>query len=233
MGEENEKIEFKTSTAELQSALDSIVAILNKHQKGILYFGVKNDGTPVGQIIGANTLRDVSRAITDHIEPKIFPIVEKVMLNGKECIKVEFEGNNIPYFANGRAFIRVSDEDKKISQKELKNMILQTERKNNKWEEEPSNITIDDIDEETLKKFIEKGNKKVDDKVDDKIKLTMNQQKIIKLILENPYIVREEISQKVGISITSVSNNLKKLTEKGIIKRLGANKNGYWQILKK
>ena len=78
MGEENEKIEFKTSTAELQSALDSIVAILNKHQKGILYFGVKNDGTPVGQIIGANTLRDVSRAITDHIEPKIFPIVEKV-----------------------------------------------------------------------------------------------------------------------------------------------------------
>ena len=41
MGEENEMLEFKTSTAELQSALDSIVAILNKHQKGILYFGVK------------------------------------------------------------------------------------------------------------------------------------------------------------------------------------------------
>lgn len=160
MGEENEKVEFKTSTAELQSALDSIVAILNKHQKGTLYFGVKNDGTPVGQVIGKNTLRDVSRTITDHIEPKIFPIVEKVIINGKECIKVEFEGNDIPYFANGRAFIRVSDEDKKITQKELKKMILQTERKNNKWEELPSNITIDDIDEETLKKFIEKGNKK-------------------------------------------------------------------------
>ena len=160
MGEENEKVEFKTSTAELQSALDSIVAILNKHQKGTLYFGVKNNGTPVGQIIGPNTLRDVSRTITDHIEPKIFPIVEKVIINGKECIKVEFEGNDIPYFANGRAFIRVSDEDKKITQKELKKMILQTERKNNKWEELPSKITIDDIDEETLKKFIEKGNKK-------------------------------------------------------------------------
>ena len=113
MGEENEKVEFKTSTAELQSALDSIVAILNKHQKGTLYFGVKNNGTPVGQIIGPNTLRDVSRTITDHIEPKIFPIVEKVILEGKECIKVEFEGIDIPYFANGRAFIRVSDEDKK------------------------------------------------------------------------------------------------------------------------
>lgn len=160
MGEENEKVEFKTSTAELQSALDSIVAILNKHQKGTLYFGVKNNGKPIGQIIGKNTLRDISRAITDHIEPKIFPIVEKVILDGKDCIEVKFAGNDIPYFANGRAFIRVSDEDKKISQNELRKMIIETERRNNKWEEKSSNITIDDIDEETLKKFVEKGNKR-------------------------------------------------------------------------
>ncbi len=91
MGEENEMLEFKTSTAELSSALDSIVAILNKHQKGTLYFGVKNNGRPVGQTIGTDTLRSVSKAITDHIEPKIYPTVEKVVLNGKECIKVEFE----------------------------------------------------------------------------------------------------------------------------------------------
>ena len=39
-----------------------------------------------------------------------------------------------------------------------------------------------------------------------------------------------ELSEKIGISVTSVSNNLKKLTEKGIIKRIGADKNGYWQI---
>lgn len=37
---------------------------------------------------------------------------------------------------------------------------------------------------------------KVDDKVDDKIRLTINQQKIINLIMENPYIIREEISKK-------------------------------------
>ena len=71
MGEETEILEFKTSTAEIPAALDSIVAILNKHQKGTLYFGVKNNGTPIGQQMGAYTLRDISRAITDHIEPKI------------------------------------------------------------------------------------------------------------------------------------------------------------------
>ena len=124
MGEETEILEFKTSTAELPAALDSIVAILNKHQKGTLYFGVKNNGIPVGQQMGNNTLRDVTRAITDHIEPKIYPIVEKIVLEGKECIKVEFEGEDVPYFSNGRAYIRVGDEDKKLSQKELRKIIL-------------------------------------------------------------------------------------------------------------
>ena len=49
MGEETEVLEFKTSTAELPAALDSIVAILNKHGKGTLYFGIKNNGKAVGQ----------------------------------------------------------------------------------------------------------------------------------------------------------------------------------------
>ncbi len=38
--------------------------------------------------------------------------------------------------------------------------ILKAEEKNNKWEEKPSDITLEDIDEETLKKFIKKGKKK-------------------------------------------------------------------------
>lgn len=36
----------------------------------------------------------------------------------------------------------------------------------------------------------------------------------------NPYIIRKEISEEIKISITSVSNNLKKLVEKGYIERI-------------
>lgn len=79
---------------------------------------------------------------------------------------------------------------------------------------------------------IEKVDDKVDDKIDDKIKLTENQCKIVKLIIENPYILREDISKEIGISVTSVSNNLKKLSQQGIIKRVGANKNVYREIIK-
>lgn len=160
MGEETEVLEFKTSTAEIPAALDSIVAILNKHGKGTLYFGVKNNGTVVGQQMGNNTLRDVTRAISEHIEPKIYPSVEKVVIDNKECIKVEFEGEDAPYLANGRAYIRVGDEDRQLSLKEMKKIILKSEEKNNKWEDRPSNITLEDIDEETLKNFVKKGKEK-------------------------------------------------------------------------
>ena len=43
---EDEFTEFKKTTGELNEAMVSISAILNKHGKGTVYFGIKNDGTP-------------------------------------------------------------------------------------------------------------------------------------------------------------------------------------------
>lgn len=75
LGTETEMPEFKKSTGELKEAVISIVAILNKHQKGELYFGVLNDGTPKGQTVSDKTLRDISRqAVNSRVEPKMFPL---------------------------------------------------------------------------------------------------------------------------------------------------------------
>ena len=70
---ESETLELKKTTSELKEAIISIVAILNKHQKGEVYFGIGRDGEIVGQTVTENTLRDISRTISEHIEPKIFP----------------------------------------------------------------------------------------------------------------------------------------------------------------
>lgn len=59
LGRQNEYIEFKQSTSELDDAMKDISAILNKHGRGILYFGVKNNGDIVGQQIGSETERDI------------------------------------------------------------------------------------------------------------------------------------------------------------------------------
>jgi len=123
---ETEKVELKKSTAELKEAIISISAILNKHNKGVLYFGVKNDGTVIGQDVSESTLRGISQAIASHIEAKIYPEITKEIIDGKECVKVQFSGDEIPYFANGKPYIRVADEDKLMSVNELKKLILKT-----------------------------------------------------------------------------------------------------------
>ena len=79
IGMENEKLEFKKTTSELKEAIMSISAILNKHGNGELYFGIRNDGVPVGLNINEKTMRDISQAVSNHIEPKIYPTISEVL----------------------------------------------------------------------------------------------------------------------------------------------------------
>ncbi|MFH0906424.1 MAG: ATP-binding protein, partial [archaeon] len=109
---EDEFLELKKSTSELKEAIISIVSILNKHQKGILYFGIKNNGEILGQQVSSKTLRDISQAISNNIEPKIYPKIKEEIFDKKKCIIVEFNGNSIPYFAYSKAYLRVADEDR-------------------------------------------------------------------------------------------------------------------------
>ncbi|EPF29215.1 Fic family protein [Treponema medium] len=61
-------------------------------------------------------------------------------------------------------------------------------------------------------------------------KITVNQQKIIQAIKDNPYITQEELAGIVGIARLNIIKNMKKLQEQHIITRVGADKNGYWHI---
>lgn len=153
---ESETLELKRSTSELNDGIISIVAMLNKHQKGKLYFGIRNDGEVIGQTVVEKTIRDVSKSIADHIEPKIYPKITKEVIDGKACIMVDFEGTDTPYFAFGRAYIRVGDEDRQLSAKELQNLILK--KSNVSWETGISDKTIKDVNSKTLRQFVRKAN---------------------------------------------------------------------------
>ena len=61
-------------------------------------------------------------------------------------------------------------------------------------------------------------------------KITVNQQKIIQAIKENPYITQEELAAAVGIARLNIIKNMKKLQQQRVITRVGADKNGYWRI---
>ena len=61
-------------------------------------------------------------------------------------------------------------------------------------------------------------------------KVTANQQKIIDVIKNNPFITQKELAEIVGIAKKNIVSNMKKLQKNGLIKRVGADKNGYWQV---
>ncbi len=157
LGKENEMIEFKKSTSEISNAMKSISAMLNKFGKGSIYFGVKNNGDAIGQQISDNTLRDISRKIFEEIKPVIYPIIYEIE-NMPVIIKVDFFGNDKPYSANGRFYLRVFDEDKQLDVTELLKIINHSDSSNALWEKLETEETIDDVDEELLKKYIEKAN---------------------------------------------------------------------------
>ena len=112
LGRESESIEFKRSTGEHREAMESIAAILNKHGRGTLYFGVTNDGEVIGQDVSDKTLRSISQEISSKIEPSIVAHIQALGSDdGKAYIRVDFEGSSAPYACNGRYRIRQADED--------------------------------------------------------------------------------------------------------------------------
>ena len=79
----------------------------------------------------------------------------------------------------------------------------------------------------TIEEIIE-TEKKVTEKVS--VKVTANQKKIIDAIKNNPFVTQEELANIVGIARKNIVTNMKKLQDNGLIKRVGADKNGHWQI---
>jgi Fic family protein len=88
-----------------------------------------------------------------------------------------------------------------------------------------------DIIFKTLKK-LEIKNNKVGEKVGKKVgeNLTENQIEIVKYMMENPKISAKKLSELVNISTRKIEENIKKLKDSKIIKRIGANKGGHWEV---
>ena len=130
---ESEKLEFKKSTSELKQAIVSISSMLNKNNYGVLYFGVNNEGEVVGQQIGKDTTKDISVQIKNNIRPVINPSISIIKVEEKEIIKVEVFGEDTPYSAYGRYYIRSDDEDLVMSNAQLENFFINKNIDYSKW----------------------------------------------------------------------------------------------------
>lgn len=159
LGNESELEEIKKSTGEHKGALQTISAMLNKHEQGELYFGVKDDGEVTGQEIADSTVRQIGSWITNKIEPVISPTIERLTSkDGKVYLRVAFSGTEAPYSADGRFFIRVGTSNNLLSPSDLEGLVLKRANRKRAWDFRSSGTPISNISEEALKTFVIKGN---------------------------------------------------------------------------
>lgn len=159
LGEETEQVEFKKSTGELKEAVISMAAILNKHQSGKIYFGVKNDGTVIGQEINDTTLRTISQTIGNHLRPAIYPTITKKQYGNRTVVLVEFSGTQCPYLAYNIPRIRVADEDLVMEQPMYEELLHKRDNASYSWESQRSKYKISDIDQTVLRSYLKRAKK--------------------------------------------------------------------------
>ena len=58
-------------------------------------------------------------------------------------------------------------------------------------------------------------------------------QKILELIKLDPSISRDELAEKCGLTSDGIKYNIRKMREKGLIKRIGGDKGGHWEVIDK
>ncbi|MDR1084427.1 MAG: winged helix-turn-helix transcriptional regulator, partial [Deltaproteobacteria bacterium] len=59
-----------------------------------------------------------------------------------------------------------------------------------------------------------------------------NTKKILNAILPNPKITQKRLADETGLSVRTVARELKRLRETDIIRRIGSDRSGYWEIMK-
>ena len=155
---ESETIEFKKSTAQLKESVISACAMLNKHQEGTVYFGIKDDGTVCGQDVGKKTTSDISHELRNNLKPIPNIVIEPELLEGRDVIKVEVSGDDTPYSAYGRYYTRVDDADIFMDSKQLWKYFESKDKTYSKWEEETTSYGIDQINEDLLIQYIRDAN---------------------------------------------------------------------------
>ena len=75
------------------------------------------------------------------------------------------------------------------------------------------------------------GNAPVNAPANASVKLNKTQLAIIKVLLKDNRATYEDLAKIIGVDRTTIRRNIAVLKEKGVIRHVGEDKNGYWEVL--
>lgn len=159
MFKESETIELRSSIFQLHEGIISLSAMLNKSNKGVVYFGIRDDGWVIGLDVGKKTLSDVTHEIQNNLKPLPNKVnVECEEIEDRTVIRVSVDGNDTPYSAYGRYYIRINEADVMMSNNQLQFFFENKEINYSRWENKETEFGVDDVDEDLLIERIRTAN---------------------------------------------------------------------------
>lgn len=161
MEDESVVLEYKKSLAQLKEGVISLSSMLNKSNRGELYFGIAPNKQVYPFAISKKTLADVSNEVRMNLKPMPTRLdIDVVKVEGADVIRIYAEGSDTPYSAYGRYYTRIDDGDIPMTNSQLQDFFESKESTYLKWEEAPTDYSYDDIDEDLLIEVIRMANEK-------------------------------------------------------------------------
>lgn len=127
--------------------------------------------------------------------------------SGIKKILKEYDEENIPKFYSDQQYFIVTLKNKNFGESQQANKAFKTKQ------------SIEEKNHKSSGKSSEESSGK-------------SSEEILKLIAADKNITAASISKKIGLSSRAVEKQISKLKEAGVLIRVGANKGGYWEIVK-
>ncbi len=151
---ESETLEFKTSTAQLKGALETVCAFLNG-QGGTVLVGVNDKGRCIGQTVTDNTRQEIARECSKleppaPVEAEYFPLADS-----KQILVLRVPaGKHAPYVYDGRPFERVQSITRRMSQQRYDQLVANRQQLNYAWESFASDYAGAHLDPERIDEVV-------------------------------------------------------------------------------
>lgn len=157
-GGESQKVEFKKSTGLLREAVETLCAFANQ-EGGYLFFGIEDNGRVVGQQVADDTLKNIANTVKLNTDPKLYPTIEQVEIEGKSCILVTVEESPLkPHLAYGRPYLRVGPTSQVLDREQYEHLLQQRFNGYGFDYRLQRAATLHEVDEQAVYQFLETAN---------------------------------------------------------------------------
>ncbi len=143
---ESQDIEFKEKWKD--EHLKTLCSFANGNG-GILYVGIRDDGTTVEIESPEKLLETLPNKIRNNLG--IIPDIQLETLDNKKVIRVEIKPSEVPVFYRGRFYIRSGSTTQEIGGYDLAKVIMKKHQIS--WDSLPSEAGIEDLDEVSIENF--------------------------------------------------------------------------------